>query len=334
MFDFIGKCGYNGIHIAEICVFYGISGQKTARARHCRNGLEIPFWGKLEFKNMTTEIESFIHYLEDVKQSSKNTIVSYQRDLRQLKEYLERQGIEEPSKVTRTSLNSYISYLERKGKATTTISRILASTKAFFHYELMEGNIRRDPAELLKTPKIEKKIPVILTVEEVNRFLEQPEGEGAKEVRDKAMLELLYATGIRVSELIGLELQDVNLAVGFLTCRDGEKERVIPFGKKVNQYLRAYLEKARPELLKGNESTWLFTNCNGKQMSRQGFWKIVKYYGDKAEIQVDITPHTLRHSFAAHLISSGADIQAVQTMLGHADLATTLAYQGYIQKQH
>ncbi len=145
---------------------------------------------------MTTEIESFIHYLEDVKQSSKNTIVSYQRDLRQLKEYLERQGIEEPSKVTRTSLNSYISYLERKGKATTTISRILASTKAFFHYELMEGNIRRDPAELLKTPKIEKKVPVILTVEEVNRFLEQPEGEGTKEVRDKAMLELLYATGI------------------------------------------------------------------------------------------------------------------------------------------
>jgi len=177
--------------------------------------------GELEFKNMTTEIESFIHYLEDVKQSSKNTVVSYQRDLRQLKEYLERQGIEEPAKVTRTCLNSYISYLERKGKATTTISRVLASTKAFFHYELMEGNIRRDPAELLKTPKIEKKVPVILTVEEVNRFLEQPEGEGTKEVRDKAMLELLYATGIRVSELIGLELQDVNLAVGFLTCRDG-----------------------------------------------------------------------------------------------------------------
>lgn len=197
---------------------------------------------------MTTEIESFIHYLEDVKQSSRNTVVSYQRDLRQLKEYLERQGIKEPAKVTRTCLNSYISYLERKGKATTTISRILASTKAFFHYELMEGNIRRDPAELLKTPKIEKKIPVILSVEEVNRFLEQPEGEGAKEVRDKAMLELLYATGIRVSELIGLELQDVNLAVGFLTCRDGEKERVIPFDKKVNQYLRAYLDKARPDL--------------------------------------------------------------------------------------
>ena len=278
---------------------------------------------------MTTEIESFIHYLEDVKQSSRNTVVSYQRDLRQLKEYLERQGIKEPAKVTRTCLNSYISYLERKGKATTTISRILASTKAFFHYELMEGNIRRDPAELLKTPKIEKKIPVILSVEEVNRFLEQPEGEGAKEVRDKAMLELLYATGIRVSELIGLELQDVNLAVGFLTCRDGEKERVIPFDKKVNQYLRAYLDKARPDLLKGNDSSWLFTNCSGKQMSRQGFWKIVKYYGEKAGIQEDITPHTLRHSFAAHLIGGGADVKAVQTMMGHADPATTQMYAAY-----
>lgn len=283
---------------------------------------------------MTTEIEAFIHYLEDVKQSSRNTVVSYQRDLRQLKEYLERQGIEEPSRVTKTSLNAYISYLQRKGKATTTISRILASTKAFFHYEFMEGNIHRDPAELLKTPKIEKKIPLILSVEEVNRFLEQPDGTSAKEIRDKVMLELLYATGIRVSELIGLKLQDVNLSVGFLICRDGEKERMIPFGKKVNQYLKTYLDQARPELIKENESVWLFTNCSGRQMSRQGFWKIVKYYGDKAGIQVDITPHTLRHSFAAHLISSGADIQAVQTMLGHADLATTLAYQNYIQKQH
>ena len=278
---------------------------------------------------MTTEIEAFIHYLEDVKQSSRNTVVSYQRDLRQLKEYLERQGIEEPSRVTKTSLNAYISYLQRKGKATTTISRILASTKAFFHYEFMEGNIHRDPAELLKTPKIEKKIPLILSVEEVNRFLEQPDGTSAKEIRDKAMLELLYATGIRVSELIGLKLQDVNLSVGFLICRDGEKERMIPFGKKVNQYLKTYLDQARPELIKENESVWLFTNCSGRQMSRQGFWKIVKYYGDKAGIQVDITPHTLRHSFAAHLIRGGADIHAVQAMLGHSDSTTTHMYAAY-----
>ena len=283
---------------------------------------------------MENEIKGFMDYLAGEKGASKNTQLSYERDINQLKKYLEEKGITDVTRVTRTVLNSYVLYLEKEGRATTTISRMLASIKAFFHYEFREGVIKKDPAELLKAPKIEKKAPVILSVDEVNRLLAQPEGKTPKEIRDKAMLELLYATGIRVSELIGLELQDVNLAVGFLTCRDGEKERVIPFGKKVNQYLRAYLEKARPELLKGNESTWLFTNCSGKQMSRQGFWKIVKYYGDKAEIQVDITPHTLRHSFAAHLISSGADIQAVQTMLGHADLATTLAYQGYIQKQH
>lgn len=281
---------------------------------------------------MTTEIEGFIEYLKNIKKSSKNTVVSYRRDLMQLQEYLEQQGITEASKVTKTSLNSYILYLERQGKATTTISRVLASVKSFFHYELNEGKIRRDPAELLRTPKIERKVPVILTVDEVNRFLQQPDGDSPKEIRDKAMLELLYATGIRVSELIGLQLEDVNLQVGFITCHDGQRERMIPFGKAANSSLRAYLEQARASLLKGCDSPWLFTNCSGKPMSRQGFWKIVKYYADKAGIDADITPHTLRHSFAAHLISGGADIQAVQTMLGHADLATTQVYIGYMKK--
>lgn len=280
---------------------------------------------------MGTEIEAFIDYLEHRKRASKNTVISYRRDLMQLAVYLEGQGIYEASKVTKTCLNSYILYLERQGKATTTISRVLASIKAFFHYEFGEGKIRRDPAELLKTPKIEKKPPVILTVKEVDAFLQQPAGSSAKEIRDKAMLELLYATGIRVSELIGLQVDDVNLTVGFITCRDGQKERMIPFGKTVTQSLRRYLSDARGKLLKGVESEWLFTNCSGKPMSRQGFWKIVKFYGEKAGIREDITPHTLRHSFAAHLISSGADIQAVQTMLGHADLATTQMYVHYTQ---
>lgn len=282
--------------------------------------------------SMTTEIEAFIAYLENIKKSSKNTVVSYRRDLLQLQEYLEQQGIVEVSKVTKTSLNSYIMYLERQGKATTTISRVLASVKSFFHYELNEGKIRRDPAELLKTPKIEKKVPVILTVDEVSRFLQQPDGDSPKEIRDRAMLELLYATGIRVSELIGLQVADVNLQVGFITCHDGQKERMIPFGKAASQALKLYLEDARASLLKGNDSPWLFTNCSGRPMSRQGFWKIVKFYGEKAGIDVDITPHTLRHSFAAHLISGGADIQAVQTMMGHADLATTQVYMNYMQK--
>ena len=274
---------------------------------------------------MTEDIKDFVVYLREVKRTSANTEVSYQRDLLQMASYLREKGITDVSKVTRTSLNSYILHLEKEGKATTTISRVLASMKAFFHYELSCGRIRRNPAELIKAPRVEKKLPTILTVEEVNCLLAQPGGEAPKEIRDKAMLELLYATGIRVSELIHLKLEDVNLNVGFITCRDGVKERTVPFGKVARQSLMDYMERSRKVLLKGNESEWLFTNCSGKPMSRQGFWKIIKYYGEKAGIQADITPHTLRHSFAAHLLKSGADVHAVQAMLGHSDMATTQA---------
>lgn len=278
---------------------------------------------------MTEDIKDFVVYLREVKRTSANTEMSYQRDLLQMASYLREKGITEVSKVTRTSLNSYILHLEKGGKATTTISRVLASMKAFFHYELSCGRIRRNPAELIKAPRVEKKLPTILTVEEVNCLLAQPGGEAPKEIRDKAMLELLYATGIRVSELIHLKLEDVNLNVGFITCRDGVKERTVPFGKVARQSLMDYMERSRKVLLKGNESEWLFTNCSGKPMSRQGFWKIIKYYGEKAGIQADITPHTLRHSFAAHLLKSGADVHAVQAMLGHSDMATTQAYMAY-----
>lgn len=240
---------------------------------------------------MVTEINEFVKYLREVKKTSKNTEVSYQRDLLQLASYLEAQGITDVEKVTKTSLNSYVLYLEKEGRATTTISRTLASMKAFFHYEFGEGRIRRDPAELIKAPKIEKKAPTILTVEEVNSLLEQPNGDSPKEIRDKAMLELLYATGIRVSELINLKVEDINLAVGFITCRDEHKERMIPFGKVAKQAMLNYMENGRVSLLKGQESEWLFTNCSGRPMSRQGFWKIIKFYGEKAGIQADITPH-------------------------------------------
>ncbi len=278
---------------------------------------------------MLDEIQAFEEYLRDVKKTSKNTQISYRRDLMQMEEYLKGQGITDPDKVTKTSLNSYILFLEKSGKATTTISRELAAIKAFFHYEFGKGRIRRDPAELLKAPKIEKKAPTILSVEEIQSLLAQPEGKNAKELRDKAMLELLYATGIRVSELVSLKVDDVNLSVGFLVCRDEHRERTIPFGKEAGHALAAYLESARSELLKGKDSQWLFTNCNGQAMSRQGFWKIIKYYGEKAGIQSDITPHALRHSFAAHLLRSGADIHAVQAMLGHSDMATTQIYATY-----
>lgn len=271
--------------------------------------------------------------MKEVKQISRNTELSYQRDLMQLAAFMEEKGITEVDKVTKTSLNSYILYMEKEGKATTTISRVLASIKSFFNYEFKTGKIKRDPAELLKAPKIEKKAPVILSVDEVSCLLKQPAGHGPKEIRDKAMLELLYATGIRVSELIHLKVSDVNLPVGFIVCRDGSKERTIPFGKVARQSLSDYINYARDTLLKGEQSEWLFTNCNGKAMSRQGFWKIIKFYGDKAGIRADITPHTLRHSFAAHLIRGGADIKAVQAMLGHSDMATTQMYTMYSQNE-
>lgn len=284
-------------------------------------------------RGMELEIKEFMEYLAREKQASKNTQVSYGRDLSQMAEYLADKGILEPEKVTRTILDSYILYLEREGKASTTISRVLASVKAFFHYEFCQARIPKDPAELLKAPKVEKKAPTILSVEQVTSLLDQPKGDSPKELRDKAMLELLYATGIRVSELIGLELEDVNLPVGFITCRDQHKERTVPFGRVTRQALERYLTEARGPLLKGKESSLLFVNCSGGSMSRQGFWKIIKYYGEKAGIDADITPHTLRHSFAAHLIGRGADIHAVQAMMGHSDMATTQAYTAYVRKE-
>ena len=278
---------------------------------------------------MKEDIKKFVEYLEKEKGASKNTRVSYQRDLMQMAAYLEEMGITEAVKVTKTVLNSYILHLEKTGKASTTVSRMLASMKAFFNYEFKNGNIKRDPVETIRAPKIEKKAPVILSVDEVNRLLSQPSGNSAKEVRDRAMLELLYATGIRVSELIHLGVEDVNMAIGFITCRDEHKERSVPFGRVAKEALSSYLEQARPELLKGNKSTWLFTNCSGGPMSRQGFWKIIKFYGKKAGIAEEITPHTLRHSFAAHLLGNVADMKAVQTMMGHSDISTTQMYMAY-----
>lgn len=281
---------------------------------------------------METEITGFMEYLSLEKRASTNTQTSYRRDLEQMEEYLRGQGVREPGQVTGELLSSYLLHLERQGKAATTISRMLASMKAFFHYEFSRGKTGRDPAEFLKAPKVERRVPTILSVEEVNSLLSQPGGSSPKELRDKAMLELLYATGIRVSELIGLEVGDVNLPVGFITCRDEHKERTVPFGKMTRQALERYLNQARGALLRGKESAVLFVNCSGSPMSRQGFWKIIKHYGALAGITEDITPHALRHSFAAHLISGGADLRAVQTMMGHSDMATTQAYAAYVQK--
>lgn len=284
---------------------------------------------RIDWGSMRGEVDRFEQYLREVKQASENTVQSYRRDLMQMITYLEEKEIREAAKVTKTSLHGYILHMEEQGKAATTISRMMAAMKAFFNYECMQACIRRNPAESLHAPKVEKKAPVILSVDQVSALLAQPSGQTPKEIRDKAMLALLYATGIRVSELIGIQMEDINMNIGFLVCRDGERERTIPFGRSAKAALEEYLEHARNDLLRGKGSDYFFVNCTGGAMSRQGFWKIIKYYGEKAGIEEDITPHTLRHSFAAHLIARGADMRAVQTILGHSDMATTQMYAVY-----
>ena len=275
---------------------------------------------------MTQDIQKFIQYMHTRKHTSENTELSYERDLKKMVQFLNGQGVDCLEKVTAISLNSYVLYLEKLGRKPSTISRSIASMKAFFHYLVKEGEITVDPSENWKAPNIEKKLPEILTIEETKRLLEQPSGTSPKELRDRAMLELLYATGIRVSELIHLKVQDLNLDMEFLVCRDKNKERVVPFGSMAKKALVAYMENGRPNIVEDEDCDLLFTNCSGQEMSRQGFWKLIKHYGVQAGIQTDITPHTLRHSFAAHLVGNGADLKSVQEMLGHSDIATTQIY--------
>lgn len=275
---------------------------------------------------MEQEIKGFVSYLHDVKKTSQNTELSYQRDLMKMMRFLRTQKVEKSKDVTETNLNSYILDLEKKGMAAATVSRNIASMKAFYLYMLKNGEVTTDPAEHLKAPKVEKKIPDILSVEEIERLLAQPGDRTAKGLRDKAMLELLYATGIRVTELISLRLDDVNWKLDYIICRDRNKERIIPFGSKARKALDHYMKSARAELVGEKECDMLFPNCSGEGMSRQGFWKLLKQYVKQAGIQMEITPHTLRHSFAAHLVDNGADLHMVQEMLGHSDISTTMMY--------
>ncbi len=274
---------------------------------------------------MLQKINEFVDYLTNVKKASTNTIASYRHDLNKLYNYLNSIDVTDVKKVTGTNLNSYVLQIEKQGMSTATVSRNIASIKAFFIFLLRKGDITEDPSEVLKPPKIEKKAPVILTTEEVNLLLEQPGGKTPKDIRDKAMLELLYATGIRVSELINLRMKDVNLSLDYIQCKDSNKDRVIPFTKETKQALEDYINNAREALCNGDQD-YLFTNCQGSPMTRQGFWKIIKYYSGKAGIKKDITPHTIRHSFAMHLVNNGADLKAVQEMLGHSDISTTQIY--------
>lgn len=275
---------------------------------------------------MQKEIDAFISYLHNVKKTSSNTELSYQRDLKKFVVFLEKRSIDSFKNVSKDDLTAYMDYMITEDFKPATISRNVASIKALFHFLAYEGMIDEDISGVLKSPKIEKKAPEIMTMNEVNTLLEQPNGDTPKEIRDKAMLELLYATGIRVSELITLKNEDLNLQMNYIICNHGGKERIIPFGLKARTSLINYLEHSREALVMNNKSDELFVNCSGVPMSRQGFWKLIKYYSRKAGITTDITPHTLRHSFAAHLVENGADLKSVQEMLGHSDISTTQIY--------
>ena len=275
---------------------------------------------------MQKEIDSFISYLHNVKQSSTNTQMSYQRDLKKFVAFCEGRGVTSVSKLKAQDLEAYVNVMGEEQFKPATVSRNIASLKAWVHFLQEEGILKEDISSILKVPKIEKKVPEIMTMSEVGTLLDQPSSDNPKEIRDKAMLELLYATGIRVTELISLSLEDLNLQMNYITCKDGSKERMIPFGPKARAALLRYIESAREKMILDSENHILFVNCSGKAMSRQGFWKLIKHYAKKAGITADITPHTLRHSFAAHLVENGADLKSVQEMLGHSDISTTQIY--------
>lgn len=271
-------------------------------------------------------IKQFANYMEEEKNASNSTVISYQRDLKKLFLYLDERGIHSVDKITSTNLNSYVLQMEKQGFSTSSVSRSVASMRAFFHYLFKMKKTEEDPSEKVRPPHVDKKIPEILTMDEAVLLLEQPDISTDKGIRDKAMLELLYATGMRVSELLALKSDEVHLSMNYLICRERNKERVIPFGKEAEHALTEYLNKSRSKFTHGQESDYLFTNCSGDSMSRQGFWKIMKAYVQKAGIQKDITPHTLRHSFGAHLVQNGADLRSVQEIMGHADISTTQLY--------
>ena len=271
-------------------------------------------------------INAYVRYLHDVKKTSYNTEMSYQRDLNKMHKYLQENGIKKIAHITEDVLEGYVAYLKEHNFANATMSRHIAAMKGWFLFMVKEGMVEEDVAGNLKAPKIEKKVPDILKMEEVVKLLEEPKGSNPKELRDKAMLELLYATGIRVTELISLTTAQLNMQMNYIICNDGHKDRIIPFGIKAREALLNYLEYSRGVMIHNPKSDILFVNCSGQSMSRQGFWKLIKHYALKAGITADITPHTLRHSFAAHLVENGADLKSVQEMMGHSDISTTQIY--------
>ena len=274
---------------------------------------------------MDKQIKQFLDFLENDKKLSSNTLQSYKRDITQYQDYVEKNGLNY-LKMESEDIDAYFKMLKDMNKKTSTISRNLATIRSFYQFLVRTKKIKKDPTVGVQSPKVEKKVPSILTAKEVELLLDQPKSIDLKGIRDKAMLEFAYATGMRVTEIISLNISDVNAEQGYVVCNSGYKARTIPLGSISLKALKDYIEKARPILIKDDSVEALFVNINGKRLTRQGFWKIVKYYKDQAHIEKDITPHVLRHSFATHLLQNGADLKAIQTMLGHSDISSTQIY--------
>ena len=272
-------------------------------------------------------------YLTEEKRASRNTVASYLRDVNQFADYLEQHQNCGLRQARAEMVQSYMDWMLGHGKSASSVTRFLASVKSFYNFLLVEGSVASNPAKGLAAAKTERKYPEILTSREVELFLDQPQCVDAKGFRDHAMLELLYATGIRVSELISLDLDDLNLSASFIRCRSKGKERIIPLYHGAVKALQDYIKNIRPQLIADSGEEALFVNMNGERMSRQGFWKIIKCYQEKAGIEKNITPHTLRHSFAVHLLENGADLRSIQEMLGHADISSTQIYTHVIKRQ-
>ena len=277
-------------------------------------------------------LDLFEEYLTTEKKSSPNTVSSYLRDMHQFETAMAEHDLE-LTELAAQDVELYTDSLVRKGKSAATVTRSIASIKSFYHCMMALGLMDHNPAKDVVAAKVERKLPQILTGKEVELFLEQPDCSDLKGFRDRAMLELLYATGIRVSELISLDLQDLNLAAGFIRCASKGRERIIPLYHTAIRALDEYLTRVRPQIIESPDETALFVNMSGERMSRQGFWKLIKHYQEKAGIQKDITPHTLRHSFAAHLLENGADLRSIQEMLGHADISSTQIYSRLVNQK-
>lgn len=288
-------------------------------------------WGMTWMDELVRE---YIDYLKVERGLSENTLESYGRDLKQYLGYLKNHNVVMISDTTKTTIIAYLFYLQKRGKASATISRSLASIRSFYQYLINEQYLKKDPTLNLESPKMEKKLPKVMTIKEVDLLLKQPDTREPLGLRDKAMLELLYATGIRVSEMIFLNIDNINLEMGYLRCMGkGSKERVVPIGNIASKAINEYLLKGRQKILKNISEPALFVNHYGNRLTRQGFWKIIKSYAEKANINKKITPHTLRHSFATHLLENGADLRSVQEMLGHSDISTTQIYTHLTKKK-